>query len=133
MKGMEAEEKETKKKKKGFFALNDFTRIYTESSSEMVQRITSSQNNTDFFKKHASFIAFIICLMFLYMNNRMKLEIQFREINELKRKLEIARYTSMQTEAELLRESRPDKIKVLLQRHNLQLDEMKVPPYRVTK
>ena len=78
-----------------------------------------------------SFTLFL--LFFIYMDNRMSCEQQILTIDKLNKELANEKYICMVTEAELLENSRIEQVKEIIKKHELNLEEESLPPYKVTE
>lgn len=95
--------------------------------------LTGDILNRKFIQKQFGVLLLTICLMFIYMDNRMKCEQQLIKIDALNKELANEKYICMVTEAELLKNSRIDQVKEIIKQHNLNLEEESLPPYKVTE
>ena len=78
-------------------------------------------------------LLFSLCFIFIYMDNRMTCEQQVRRISELNKELTNEKYICMVTEAELLENSRIEEVKEIIKKHELNLIEESIPPYKLKK
>ena len=95
--------------------------------------LTGDILNRKFIQKQFGVVLLTICLMFIYMDNRMKCEQQLIKIDSLNKELANEKYICMVTEAELLKNSRIEQVKEIIKKHNLNLEEESLPPYRLTE
>ena len=95
--------------------------------------LTGDILNRKFIQKQFGVLLLTLCLMFIYMDNRMKCEQQLIKIDTLNKELANEKYICMVTEAELLKNSRIDQVKEIIKQHNLNLEEESLPPYKVTE
>lgn len=95
--------------------------------------LTGDILNRKFIQKQFGVVLLTICLMFIYMDNRMKCEQQLIKIDTLNKELANEKYICMVTEAELLKNSRIEQVKEIIKKHNLNLEEESFPPYKVTE
>lgn len=95
--------------------------------------LTGDILNRKFIQKQFGVLLLTLCLMFIYMDNRMKCEQQLIKIDALNKELANEKYICMVTEAELLKNSRIDQVKEIIKQHNLNLEEESLPPYKVTE
>lgn len=95
--------------------------------------LTGDILNRKFIQKQFGVVLLTICLMFIYMDNRMKCEQQLIKIDKLNKELANEKYICMVTEAELLKNSRIEQVKDIIKKHNLNLEEESLPPYKVTE
>lgn len=95
--------------------------------------LTGDILNRKFIQKQFGVVLLTICLMFIYMDNRMKCEQQLIKIDKLNKELANEKYICMVTEAELLKNSRIEQVKEIIKKHNLNLEEESLPPYKVTE
>ena len=95
--------------------------------------LTGDILNRKFIQKQFGVVLLTICLMFIYMDNRMKCEQQLIKIDSLNKELANEKYICMVTEAELLKNSRIEQVKEKIKKHNLNLEEESLPPYRLTE
>ena len=95
--------------------------------------LTGDILNRKFIQNQFGVLLLTLCLMFIYMDNRMKCEQQLIKIDALNKELANEKYICMVTEAELLKNSRIDQVKEIIKQHNLNLEEESLPPYKVTE
>ena len=76
-------------------------------------------------------LLFSLCFIFIYMDNRMTCEQQVRRISELNKELTNEKYICMVTEAQLLENSRIEQVKEIIKKHELNLVEESIPPYKL--
>ena len=95
--------------------------------------LTGDILNRKFIQKQFGVLLLTLCLMFIYMDNRMKCEQQLIKIDALNKELANEKYICMVTEAELLKNSRIDQVKEIIKQHDLNLEEESLPPYKVTE
>ena len=95
--------------------------------------LTGDILNRKFIQKQFGVLLLTLCLMFIYMDNRMKCEQQLIKIDALNKELANEKYICMVTEAELLKNSRIEQVKEIIKQHNLNLEEESLPPYKVTE
>lgn len=95
--------------------------------------LTGDILNRKFIQKQFGVLLLTICLMFIYMDNRMKCEQQLIKIDALNKELANEKYICMVTEAELLKNSRIEQVKEIIKKHELNLEEESLPPYKVTE
>ena len=101
--------------------------------SSLKDILTGDILNRKFIQKQFGVLLLTLCLMFIYMDNRMKCEQQLIKIDALNKELANEKYICMFTEAELLKNSRIDQVKEIIKQHNLNLEEESLPPYKVTE
>lgn len=101
--------------------------------SSLKDILTGDILNRKFIQKQFGVLLLTLCLMFIYMDNRMKCEQQLIKIDTLNKELANEKYICMVTEAELLKNSRIDQVKEIIKQHNLNLEEESLPPYKVTE
>lgn len=101
--------------------------------SSLKDILTGDILNRKFIQKQFGVLLLTLCLMFIYMDNRMKCEQQLIKIDALNKELANEKYICMVTEAELLKNSRIDQVKEIIKQHNLNLEEESLPPYKVTE
>lgn len=101
--------------------------------SSLKDLLTGDFIGKKFIRKQFLLLLFSIGLIFTYMNNRMTCEQQVRKISELNKELINEKYICMVTEAELLENSRIEQIKEIIKKHELNLIEESVPPYKLKK
>jgi cell division protein FtsL len=63
----------------------------------------------------------------------MRCEQQFIQIDRLNKELANEKYICMVTEAELLKNSRIEQVKEIIKKHQLDLEEESLPPYKMKK
>ena len=63
----------------------------------------------------------------------MSCEQQILTIDKLNKELANEKYICMVTEAELLENSRIEQVKEIIKKHELNLEEESLPPYKVTE
>jgi hypothetical protein len=95
--------------------------------------LTGDILNRKFIQKQFPLLVLILCFVFVYMDNRMRCEQQFIKIDALNKELVNEKYICMVTEAELLKNSRIEQIKEIIKKHQLNLEEESLPPYKITK
>ena len=76
--------------------------------------LTGDILNRKFIQKQFGVLLLTLCLMFIYMDNRMKCEQQLIKIDALNKELANEKYICMVTEAELLKNSRIDQVKEII-------------------
>ena len=101
--------------------------------SSLKDILTGDILNRKFIQKQFGVLLLTLCIMFIYMDNRMKCEQQLIKIDALNKELANEKYICMVTEAELLKNSRIDQVKEIIKQHNLNLEEESLPPYKVTE
>jgi cell division protein FtsL len=95
--------------------------------------LTGDILNRKFIQKQFPLLVLTLCFVFVYMDNRMRCEQQFIKIDALNKELVNEKYICMVTEAELLKNSRIEQIKEIIKKHQLNLEEESLPPYKITK
>lgn len=84
-------------------------------------------------QKQFPLLVLILCLVFVYMDNRMRCEQQFALIDSLNKELANEKYICMVTEYNLLKSSRIEQVKDIIEQHQLDLIEENLPPLKVVK
>lgn len=118
-------------KVKNIIKENENLKEFKKSSFKDI--LTGDILNRKFIQKQFGVLLLTLCLMFIYMDNRMKCEQQLIKIDALNKELANEKYICMVTEAELLKNSRIDQVKEIIKQHNLNLEEESLPPYKVTE
>ena len=95
--------------------------------------LTGDILNRKFIQKQFPLLVMALCFIFVYMDNRMRCEQQFIQIDALNKELANEKYICMVTEAELLKNSRIEQVKEIIKQHNLNLEEESLPPYKINK
>ena len=95
--------------------------------------LTGDILNRKFIQKQFPLLILSLCFIFIYMDNRMSCEQQILTIDKLNKELANEKYICMVTEAELLENSRIEQVKEIIKRHELNLEEESLPPYKVTE
>ncbi len=101
------------------------------ASDNEEQRDYDLRSSLSIVTRNVKFVLFVTILAVAYIQNRMVCERQFAQIDKLNKELVDIKYISMITEAELLETGRPDIIKSLVDKNNLNLVEQDCPPYKV--
>lgn len=102
--------------------------LAADNDNEKLESIRSSFN---FVLRNLKFVIFTMIMLLAYISNRLICEKQFAQIDKLTDELTDVKYISMITEAELLKTSRPETIKELVDKNGLDLVEQDCPPYKV--
>lgn len=79
------------------------------------------------------FVLFLTLLGAIYITNRFQAEKDNREINKLRREVSDFRSESIFISAELMQASRQSEVYRLVKERGLELEELKVPPYKIVK
>ncbi|MBR6685875.1 MAG: hypothetical protein IKL69_00505 [Paludibacteraceae bacterium] len=95
--------------------------------------LTGDILNRKFIQKQFPLLVLSLCFIFTYMDNRMSCEQQVLTIDKLNKELANEKYICMVTEAELLENSRIEQVKEIIKKHELNLEEESLPPYKVTE
>lgn len=95
--------------------------------------LTGDILNRKFIQKQFPLLLLSLCFIFIYMDNRMSCEQQILTIDKLNKELANEKYICMVTEAELLENSRIEQVKEIIKKHELNLEEESLPPYKVTE
>lgn len=95
--------------------------------------LTGDILNRKFIQKQFPLLVLSLCFIFTYMDNRMSCEQQILTIDKLNKELANEKYICMVTEAELLENSRIEQVKEIIKKHELNLEEESLPPYKVTE
>lgn len=95
--------------------------------------LTGDILNRKFIQKQFPLLLLSLCFIFIYMDNRMSCEQQVLTIDKLNKELANEKYICMVTEAELLENSRIEQVKEIIKKHELNLEEESLPPYKVTE
>lgn len=95
--------------------------------------LTGDILNRKFIQKQFPLLILSLCFIFIYMDNRMSCEQQVLTIDKLNKELANEKYICMVTEAELLENSRIEQVKEIIKKHELNLEEESLPPYKVTE
>ena len=93
--------------------------------------LTGDILNRKFIQKQFPLLVLSLCFIFTYMDNRMSCEQQVLTIDKLNKELANEKYICMVTEAELLENSRIEQVKEIIKKHELNLEEESLPPYKV--
>ena len=95
--------------------------------------LTGDILNRKFIQTQFPLLILSLCFIFIYMDNRMSCEQQVLTIDKLNKELANEKYICMVTEAELLENSRIEQVKEIIKKHELNLEEESLPPYKVTE
>lgn len=95
--------------------------------------LTGDILNRKFIQKQFPLLVLSLCFIFTYMDNRMSCEQQVLTIDKLNKELANEKYICMVTEAELLENSRIEQVKEIIKKHELNLEEESLPPYKITE
>ena len=93
--------------------------------------LTGDILNRKFIQKQFALLVLALCLIFMYMDNRMRCEQQYVKIESLNKELANEKYICMVTESELLKNSRIEQVKEIIKQHQLNLEEESLPPYKI--
>ncbi|MCQ2351234.1 MAG: hypothetical protein MJ003_04590 [Paludibacteraceae bacterium] len=115
--------------------MNLFTNISDSAIVKEVKSISKDVTNgkliKEFVLKQAKLIFLIVVCTFIYMNNRMMCEKMLKRIDQLNKELTDTKYVSTIMETELLRAGLQEKIENLVDSRGLDLENPKMPPYKV--
>lgn len=117
-------------KKKRFFQSDEFQDLKKTSIRDFFNGDVFIKS---YFRKQIGLLTLILCLIFLYMDNRIHCEKQYRKIDRLNKELVESKYIAMVRAANLLSISRIDKIQKQTKEHGLDLIELEVPPYKIKR
>ena len=118
--------------------IKDYIDIENEDLKEIKKSsfkdiLTGDILNRKFIQKQFPLLLLSLCFIFIYMDNRMSCEQQILTIDKLNKELANEKYICMVTEAELLENSRIEQVKEIIKKHELNLEEESLPPYKVTE
>lgn len=95
--------------------------------------LTGEILNKKFIQKQFPLLILSLCLIFIYMDNRIRCEQQITKIDALNKQLVNEKYICTVTETELLKNSRIEQVKEITKQHQLNLEEESLPPYKIKK
>jgi cell division protein FtsL len=120
-------------KKKVKNIINESEDIKEIKKSSFKDILTGDILSKKIIQRQFPLLLFSLCFIFIYMDNRMTCEQQVRRISELNKELTNEKYICMVTEAELLENSRIEEVKEIIKKHELNLIEESIPPYKLKK
>lgn len=123
--------KRSKNKVKDIIKENENIQEIKKSSFKDI--LTGDILNRKFIQKQFPLLVLTLCFIFVYMDNRMRCEQQYIKIDALNKELANEKYICMVTEAELLKNSRIEQVKEIIKKHQLNLEEESLPPYKMTE
>ena len=120
-------------KKKVKNIINESEDIKEIKKSSFKDILTGDILSKKIIQRQFPLLLFSLCFIFIYMDNRMTCEQQVRRISELNKELTNEKYICMVTEAEILENSRIEEVKEIIKKHELNLIEESIPPYKLKK
>lgn len=83
--------------------------------------------------KQIPYILFLVLMAVIYIANRNHAEKVIRQLTSLRTQVKDLRSEQITTASELMNLSRPSKVETLIEERGLDLNDSKVPPYKITK
>lgn len=118
-------------KKKVKNIINESEDLKEIKKSSLKDILTGDILSKKIIQRQFPLLLFSLCFIFIYMDNRMTCEQQVRRIGELNKELTNEKYICMVTEAQLLENSRIEQVKEIIKKHELNLVEESIPPYKL--
>lgn len=118
-------------KKKVKNIINESEDLKEIKKSSLKDILTGDILSKKIIQRQFPLLLFSLCFIFIYMDNRMTCEQQVRRISELNKELTNEKYICMVTEAQLLENSRIEQVKDIIKKHELNLVEESIPPYKL--
>jgi cell division protein FtsL len=118
-------------KKKVKNIINESEDLKEIKKSSLKDILTGDILSKKIIQRQFPLLLFSLCFIFIYMDNRMTCEQQVRRISELNKELTNEKYICMVTEAQLLENSRIEQVKEIIKKHELNLVEESIPPYKL--
>ena len=87
----------------------------------------------DFILKHTPMMVLVVVLLFFFIGNRYSCMQKLKRIDRLQQELRDVRFESLSISAELTGNSRQSQIEILVQKHGVELEGAKKPPYELYK
>ena len=118
-------------KKKVKNIINESEDLKEIKKSSLKDILTGDILSKKIIQRQFPLLLFSLCFIFIYIDNRMTCEQQVRRISELNKELTNEKYICMVTEAQLLENSRIEQVKEIIKKHELNLVEESIPPYKL--
>lgn len=87
----------------------------------------------DFILKHTRMMVLVVVLLFFFIGNRYSCMQKLKQIDQLQQKLRDVRFEALSISAELTSNSRQSQIEILVQKHGIELEGAKKPPFELYK